>query len=266
MVEMGHFGASVGVRLSADLFKLFDDAGAHPRGPAVMATLDRDLGRDTSAAINAEGSESAVLALATRRLRAMKFFSILERYDESVELLAHTFCWNAAGFVSRNACEDDERAAASNASDVTRDRRLLRAMRRSRSTRRDHRRALRADSARDRGAERSAHAHRKPAFDEDKDDALARRSRGRPPKPTCNLTAHNMRRAARAEARTAAFVGRTHPRLKLDGELYAAANSLFDARLRRMRADQRLGIACRYQAGYPAAAPESAACEMVCRL
>ena len=77
MVEFGHFGRSVGINLSKDLFRIFD--GPKSSNPKVMQTLMTDLGRGVSERINAEGNASMVLELAKRRLQNMKYFNILVR-------------------------------------------------------------------------------------------------------------------------------------------------------------------------------------------
>ena len=51
--------------------------------------------RAEAVALSRAGSAAgnAVLALAKERLAAMPAFALTDRYDESAELLAHTFCW-----------------------------------------------------------------------------------------------------------------------------------------------------------------------------
>merc|ERR1712034_177811 len=51
-----------------------------------------DTTRAKAVAINEEGASSPLLELSKKRLEDMAFFAVLERYDESVQLLAHTFC------------------------------------------------------------------------------------------------------------------------------------------------------------------------------
>lgn len=69
----------------------------HHRHSAIFLILIHSLTAHASS-IAAEAfedpSKSRPLQTAMRRVAAMPAFMLTERYDESVELLAHTFCWS----------------------------------------------------------------------------------------------------------------------------------------------------------------------------